>query len=187
MLIPEFMYGLSKKAHSAARAIARRLKAGAPWDEAVPRETADTSLLPGLIVLNGPSPLLGGQQHFNVYALLDEILKAKVSGEVEDAAFVECLRTTWGTLSLASFKNQMWLYPEERHVPFLKAVLGRWEEFDAEGARYSFGSPDGARLWDIHSNVKYVLARLGIPQESLREPLPAGGLAALLERHGLRL
>lgn len=187
MLIPEFMYGLSKEARGAARAVARRLKAGVPWGEAVPGETADTALRPGLIVMHGPSPLLGGRQHFHVYALPDEIFAAKVSAEVEDAAFAECLRTAWGTLSLASFKNQFWLYPEARHAPFLKAVLGRWDEFDAEGARYTFGTTDGARLWDIHTNVKYVLARRGIPQETLREPLPAGGLAALLDRHGLRL
>jgi hypothetical protein len=187
MLIPEFIYGLSKEARAASRAIASKLKAGAAWGEAVPDATAETSSRPGLLVLHGPSPLLGGQKHFHVYALLDEIFAAKAPEEIRESAFGECLRTAWGTLSLVSFKNQVWLYPAGRHVPFLRAVLSRWDEFDAEGARYSFGTPDGARLWDIHSNLKYVLARMGIPPEALRQPLPEGGLAALVARHDLRL
>lgn len=187
MLIPEFMYGLAKDARRASRSVATKLKKGAAWGEAVQAAAADTSSRPGLLVLHGPSPLLGGQPHFHVYALLDEIIAAKAPAEVEETAFAECLQTAWGALSLVSFKNQVWLYPEERHAPFMKAVLGRWDEFEAEGARYSFGSPDGARLWEVHTNVKYVLARMGVPQEALRRPLPGGGLAALVAQHGLRL
>jgi hypothetical protein len=52
--------------------------------------------------------------------------------------------------------------------------------FAAQGARYSWGSNIGERLWEIPNALTYALARLGVPGELLRQPLPSGGLYALL-------
>jgi hypothetical protein len=59
-------------------------------------------------------------------------------------------------------------------------MLRDWDALDAIGARYTMGSRNGARLWDLPHLLKYVLARSGVAQADLVRPLPHGGVAALL-------
>jgi hypothetical protein len=84
-----------------------------------------------------------------------------------------------GVLGLMSHDNGPWVWPRERHQPFLAAVLRFWDEFDAVGPRYYFtGRTEG--LWTMPTNLRYVLANMGVPIETLNAPLPPGGPAALL-------
>jgi hypothetical protein len=53
---------------------------------------------------------------------------------------------------------------------------------DGVGARYTVGVTDGARLWQLPTNLRYVLAELGVPRPALTAPIPAGGLRELLVR-----
>lgn len=185
MLIPEFMFGIAGDVEERCRKTVTQLKKGVLWDEAVACPMIDTAIESGLLVLNGPSPLLSGQNHFHIYVLLDEIFNAGFFEQSKAAIFTSCLQTPWGILSLISLKNQFWLIPVERHVRFLEATLGYWEMLSMEGPRYTNGLTTGDTLWSLASNVKYVLANLGVPQDVLRDPLPAGGLAALVSKHDL--
>jgi hypothetical protein len=60
-------------------------------------------------------------------------------------------------------------------------VFAAWPELDALGSRYyEVGAPQ--RLWSLVNNLHYVLAKMGVPNEVLRAPLPPAGPRALL-RH----
>jgi hypothetical protein len=60
-----------------------------------------------------------------------------------------------------------------------------WDALDAVGARYTMGSRNGQRLWEIPHVLKYVLARQGVPQPDLVAPLPSGGLAAFVRARAM--
>jgi hypothetical protein len=141
---------------------------------------------PGLIVLSGPSPLLGGQPQFHVYLLLlkleESLRDANGRPELEDKLFRASLRNPWSTLGLVSFTSQVWLFPTERHQPFLKAVLKHYSELISMDGRYTNGSTTGARLWDLPSTLKYVLANAGVDVGELKRPLSAHESFELIER-----
>jgi len=143
-------------------------------------QTADRT---GLLVLNGPSPLLRSAQHFYCYLSLFAIKRGLTEGrlrkELESEIFEVSLDTAWGLVGLLSPPNIMWVYPPERHWPMMNSAVRFWAELEGEGARYSVGSPHGQQLWSLHTNLKYVLAHLGVPAEVLNRPLPPGGLPDL--------
>ena len=193
MQIPSSLYGFYKDVKPRCRKIVTSLVRGQTWDEAVGAQdmidTADTS---GLLVLHGPSPLLGGTPHFQCYLFLTHILDAGSKGRllpnIEDEVFEASLQTAWGVLGLLSQTNVMWVYPPERHQPFLEACLEFWDTLDREGNRYTNGSNIGQSLWVEHTNIKYVLANMGVSTDVLNSPLPTGGLASVAalgeERNG---
>ena len=88
---------------------------------------SDTDKEPGLIVLNGPSPLLGGIPHFHCYLPLTMISEAisqkRLLPDIEGEIFEASLQTAWGVLGFLSPANLMWVYPQERHRPLLQASL----------------------------------------------------------------
>ena len=53
-----------------------------------------------------------------------------------------------------------------------------WPLLTAERKRYT-QSVDPEDLWSLHTNIKFALARLGVPTEKLLAPLPPGGLITL--------
>ena len=185
MLLPEFTFGLTKEVTSKCRKIVSQLKKGKNWEDSTACTMIDTNAQEGLLVLNGSSPLLKDSHHFHVYILLDEIFEAwgsqKISHDAYHSYFNACLKTPWGTLSLLSPKNQIWLYPVERHKPFLEATLKFWNIFVDVGCRYTIGSTVGSDLWSVQPNIQYVLFHMGIPQELLQAPLPEGELPYLLK------
>ena len=61
-------------------------------------------------------------------------------------------------------------------------MVHHWDEVDVLGPRYTFGSRNGVRLWELPHLLKYVLARRGITRDELTCPLSEGGLAAFVER-----
>jgi hypothetical protein len=167
-----------------SRKVVSYLRQGRSWSELLGSAMADTAVMPSLLVLDGPSPLLGGTPHFHCYlmhkivrqAFLDE----RIVPAIEEAVFADSLQTPWGTLGLLSNANMMWLYPSQRHRPLLDAALRFWDELYAEGGRYSNGSTSGQDLWSLNTNLKFVLANLGIETSTLNAPLPTGGLRALV-------
>ena len=71
----------------------------------------------------------------------------------------------WLTI-LPPFKNYKY-----RHVPFLKAVLNYWHIFTDEGNKYMSIGAHKNDIWKIHSNIKYVLANMGIPTDILNSQI----------------
>jgi hypothetical protein len=185
MRLPSVLYGPYREIKPRIRKVVTRLKRGANWDDALgAADTLDTATTPGLLVLNGPSPLLGGTSHFQCYLPLlvvqEVVSQNQLSGALEEPIFQACLQTPWGTLGLFAPANLMWVYPPKRYRPLLQAALRFWDTLDAEDERYTVGSNDGQRLWSIASNLKYVLANVGIPKSTLNSPLPPEGVADLI-------
>lgn len=186
MQIPSFFYGFYKDVKFRCRKIVTGLKCGQTWNEVInAKDTIDTENNSGLIVLHGPSPLLGSNSHFHCYLPLSYIFNVSsernLPPEIKEEIFASSLQTSWGMLGLISQINVMWIYPQEKHQTFLKACLEFWDLLDQEGARYSNGSNHGQSLWTLHSNIKYVLANSGVSTERLNAPLPAGELKTLIQ------
>jgi len=193
MKIPAFLNGKSQKVKSESNKIMTKLKRGMDFTEVVAGPMINTRKKTGLIVLHGPSPLVGGQEHFNLY-WIHRIIHEKVNRSVltekdEKDIFYTSIKTDWGTLCLTGWNNQMWFAKDSHSIKeewgrlFLKSVIKYWECFLAEGSRYSNGSNTGGDLWRLSTTIKYVLANFGVPTDVLNNSLPQGGLAQLVKVH----
>jgi hypothetical protein len=186
MRMPAVIYGTYKTAQSGVRSALTRFAHGAPWPAAlIGAGTVDTAELPGLLLLSGPNPLLSNGDHFHLFLPLTQLSRTISQGRLAPAAefgvFADSLTTPDGVLGLLAPPNVMWVYPPERQAPFLAAVARFWRALDDQGARYSIGMAVGSPLWDLPSNLKFVLARGGIDTAVLNAPLPPGGIDALIE------
>lgn len=178
MQLPRLLIGNAKTVAAACRKQVTRFVRGGRWIDAdAERITAGDA--PGLILLNGPSPLLGGDDNVHAYAPFWELGKAIDSGRIGlDAAaraFDEALGSSWSVLGLLSQVNYRWLDDRDRADRFLAAMISHWDELDGVGPRYTMGSRNGARLWELPHLLKYVLGCRGVAQADLDRPLPSGG------------
>jgi hypothetical protein len=183
MQLPRSLIGSASTVAAAWRRQVTCLIRGGPWIDP-DAETLAADDAPGLIVLNGPSPLVGGEGNVHAYAPFWEFGKAIDAGRLTLAAaahaFDDALGAPWSLLGLLSQASYRWLDDADRAQRFLTAMIEQWPALDAVGARYTMGSRDGARLWDLPHLLKYVLAQRGVAQPDLVRPLPPGGLSALL-------
>lgn len=195
MELPALFYGLYRDVKGRTARIVNRIPKGVDWMALVEAEGfLDTATTPGLILLDGPSPNLGSQPHFQVWLLWaqyrDKRARAWAAGreelhdrdDEEETIFKQSLTKPWSTLGLVGGRNKDWLFQEHRHRPFLRAVRQYWDLFDAVGVRYSAGTQNPGSLWAEPSTIKYVLANRGIPGDELHPPLPPGGLVELIDR-----
>lgn len=188
MIAPALTYGLYRDVNLRVGKAVTAISKGASLADALCTEGwLDAAAVPGLCVLNGPSPLLGGEPHHNLWLPWLRLETAadhgRLSAAREEELFHESLQSPWGTIGLIAQANQIWLYPQARHRPLLDAALRHWDEIDGRGAWYSNGARQGDVLWALPSNVKYVLANLGVPTDVLNQPLPSGGLATLTQEY----
>jgi hypothetical protein len=187
MLLPASLHGQYRLCKAAAAKAVTRIVRGAGLREAFEHQGwVETSHRAGLLVLHGPSPLLGGDPHYQLFLPLTEVLRAVTAGKLAkedmESIFQQALSAGWGLLSLMAISNSLWTYPEHRHAPFLRALGHHWEEFVREGARYTAGSNTGEPLWTHADTIKGILARRGIPAG---EQCPdAAGWADLARRIG---
>ena len=182
MELPALFYGLYRDVKRRTSKIVAQVREGADWMALVEAGGfLDTAVTPGLIVLEGPSPLLGGEPHFQMWLLWWQLLNTHSALGDEDV-FERSLTQPWSVLGLVSHPNDMWVYEKRRYRPFLRAVRRYWDLFDAEGARYSNGSECGARLWSLPNTIMYVLANLGLSNEEMDPPWPPGGLPEIIDR-----
>jgi hypothetical protein len=193
MELPALFYGLYHDVKRRTSRIVTQMRKGADWMALVEAEGfLDTAAVPGFIVLDGPSPLLGGQPHFQQWLLWaqyhDKQAREWTRGREdvheqdaqEEAIFQQSLSRHWSTLGLVA--NWPWLFSKHRHRPFLRAVRQYWHLFDSVGPRYSVGLQTSEPLWAFTTSIKHVLANLGIPSDELDPPLPPGGLDELIDR-----
>jgi hypothetical protein len=182
-------YGDWKTVKGRVRKVVSQLKRGADLIEVMTHDgMLDTADHPGLIVMI--RSILGPVVNFHCFAPMRdawEVLtglrtEPTVPSAVEEAVFAASLRTPWGILGLMSSDNGPWVWPKQRHEPFLHAALEVWDELDAVGARYYWVDVRGERLWAHASGLKYVLANMGVPNDILSAPLPPEGPRGLL-RH----
>jgi hypothetical protein len=191
MKLPAHFYGLYQEVKRRNAKIITQLCKGADWMELIEAGGfLDVETTPGFVVMDGPSPLLSGEPHFQMWHLWYELhgqrvnLKGKprVSKELAEEVFERSLTRSWSTLGLVAYRGQHWLRDKERYRSFLDAVRQNWEMFDSIGARYSDGSRQGFRLWSLPNAIKYVLANLGMSNEEMDPPWPPGGLLTILDR-----
>lgn len=181
MRIPALLHGGYDGVLARCRDVVRRLAEGAAWHDGLVGGLADTGEEQGLLVLNGPSPLLAGVTGFHCYLLHFQIREAlgrrRLRADLDDAVFAASLDAAWGVLGLLAPANVMWVHNPARHRPLLDASVRFWSALTGEGDRYTIGLPRGQSLWGVQSNLKYVLANLGVTPSELLAPLPASGLA----------
>jgi hypothetical protein len=187
LYIPEFLYGNYRSVKRSSQRLVASLQRGDSWDKTVETSNQlDTATTPGLLILHGPSPLVGGQLHFHCYVLHSLIREAfldkRLPSDVEERVFQISLQHTWAFLGLLSEPNLGFLYPEARHKSFLAAALRYWKMLEAEGQRYSDGRDWGMDVWFAQSNLSYVLVHLGVPSKQVQTFDPRDGLDSLL-RH----
>lgn len=191
MLIPASYYGLTRDVKKRAQKAVRALKAGKSLREAVQADDLiDTRDHECLIVLDGPSSLVGGEPHFHCYLLMrvfeNAYLMQEVTTDLDDSLFESSLSAPWSLLgllsgNLATILDAQLPKKRNRHVPFLNACLEHWPVIQAEGPRYSTGSNVGSPLHSVRTNLTYVLANRGVTMEEMDRYLPAGELAPLVE------
>lgn len=183
MQIPRLLCGSAKSVATVCRRHVTQFLRGSPWIDADVELVSDRDA-PGLILLNGSSPLLGGEEHVHAYAPFWELAKVIDSGRatlvVATRAFDEALEQPWSILGLLSQMNYRWFDEPSRADRFFAAMVRHWDTLDAVGARYTMGSRTGERLWALPHLLKYVLANRGVSQTDLDGPLPSGGLGALM-------
>ena len=179
MLIPASLYGLFKDVKRCCIRTTKLMTKGIPFLQAIDSShLIDSSQVPGLFVIMGPSSRVGGQPHFHLYSIAHAINMAfrddMLTDEHREDMFSSCLSTPWGLGILLYGQGYSWFSTKERRVRFLRALASMWDILDQEGARYSSGSASGRPLWDVWTIVLYVVANsLGKHVFPTFQPQPA--------------
>ena len=186
MLLPAIQYGDWKDVRPRIKAIVRRVKRGEDII-AVMSEGGmlDTSTTPGMLIVGGT--MRPGWTNFHCHEPWKQLLLAledvRVSRDeaLQNRIFNASLSTTWGVLGLMAYSNLLWFSGRhDWYEPFVDAASRAWDEIDAVGARY-FVALHPESMWDMPNGLKQVLAKLGVPTDRLRAPLPPGGPRELLK------
>jgi hypothetical protein len=109
------------------------------------------------------------------------IVTVDISPLVEQDTFDQWLRADWSLVGLLAPVNVAWFRQPARFRPLVERVVTRWSALSALGSRYSDGGASGQELWSLATNLKYVLANMGVASRELRRPLPSGGLTAFAD------
>jgi|AMFO01.1.fsa_nt_gi hypothetical protein len=105
MLFSAFLNGITRSVEAKTRRRIRGIGKGASRSQAFEDELVGAAELPGLIVLHGLSPLLGGTSHTHLYLPLLEAWDATdgtgplLDPTLRPALYANALETAWGTLS----------------------------------------------------------------------------------------
>lgn len=188
MLLPSFSYGTYSDVKRKCSKIITKLKNGVLWEDATNCDMINTEEKPNsYIVFTGPSPSLGGQDHFNVYVLLsiikDRMLFDKFPSEKESYIFNSCLQSEWGTLFLMTgldLSTVDFFDLKSRHALFISRVVEYWDSYCQVGKRYSYGAvSDIKNIWDVPSTLMRVNSLLGISKNDLENFYKTGNLHKL--------
>ena len=187
MLVPRFVHGLTRDVKKESLRRVRLFQKGAPWAEAMADELVDVATLPGLIVLSGPYPNLGFEPHTHIYSPFHwawlTLIKQFDSTSAQERAqywramsaiFFDAVQSPWGVLGMLDDSTGTWMWLEEHHWPYLRALERHWDEFTAIGDRYSGGGQAPNPLPHVGSAPSYALCALGLSREDLHAIRPQG-------------
>ena len=113
MLVPAFLHGLFRDVKAACRRKVTQLKRGAEWAD-LAGDLVDTRDHEGLLVLDGPSPLMGGTPHFHFFAMAQAIendVPFRLPESVFTMLFEPMIHTNWGLLVPAGQWGYPFLFP----------------------------------------------------------------------------
>lgn len=165
----------------------RRFEREGGWKESFAGDRVDAADAGGLIVLDGPAPLLGRDPHLQLFLpfklLVDKSVGGRIQPERLEEAIAESCTETWSTLGLLSPAARLLVLPPDRRPMLIQAALRAWPDLEAAGPRYSVGLNEGREIKQVDTNLPYLLAQAGVPESALMEPYPPGGPAALLARY----
>jgi hypothetical protein len=196
MQIPSFLYGQFKEVKSSCQKVVRRLATGKSWTESLGSfEFLDSELYPGFLVVDGPSPIITGN-NFHLFCLMREISSAcyrettpdqfkpaayrkhRITLEKLQPIFDESLQTVWGFSLLLCPQNYLFFghntenyspsdWEKLRYKPFLRASLKYWDQLIEADCRYSDGGSPAKAIWQVNSLILFAIVRMGIPQKEL--------------------
>jgi hypothetical protein len=189
MQVPASIYGQYPEVKRRMRRMVTQMKRGASFEDALGADQLlDTAEHEGFILFLAASRNPGRQDFHPIY-VLDHVLGGLVDGllprETEETVFNACLRSAWGVLLLLPHNLCIWVKPEHRWVPFLRAAARFWPVLEAEGARYWDGGFYSVTLGDAITTVDYVLGHAGIFIRGSDDPLPPNW-PALVEAYAER-
>ena len=176
------MYGRFREVKRECSKLVTQLRRGKPWAE-LGGEMIDTREHPGLLVLDGPSNLTGGDVNFNLFATAHAISYAiprRLPHEAPNELFEPMLATHWGFVAMLGQWGRCFLFPPGHQAAFLHALARYWDDLDPDQPRFTNGSRSGDPLWQLPTNIQFCLAREGLAGELFERPVPPGGMAELV-------
>jgi hypothetical protein len=191
MKLPAFLYGRYAEVNPRCRKLVAAFAKGARWDD-LAGDMVETRNAAGLIVLEGPSKTFDDADHFQCFvparAVHDAVMNDRLPDTIYRDVAQQWMASAWGVLALLGQDGRGFPGPDQ-YIAFLRAFLRCWNEFAAEGKRYSYGTHDARELWTMPTSIGYVLGQMGIPLQTLRARQSADDLLALIrqaleESHG---
>jgi hypothetical protein len=184
--IPSFLYGKFADVKRETGKVVSRLKKGMPIAEvAAAYDLVEIGTVPGKLILDGPSPLTGGEPHFNMFALTRLMLMADMPYEVKFADVLERFytdmqQTFWGHMALSTGQTVYNYYgTEARRIAYLRSLIRYKENYIAANGYFDrlpmYGwNLQGEQTVNItsifdhpHFIAKYVLGNLDIVKAKL--------------------
>ncbi len=177
MQAPTLLHGRYRDVSRAAKRVARRLTRGESLSALVP-SWMDLRGATGLVLLDGPSPLVGGSEHFHAFALTKALVEARLGQDRSGWGRIwteQCMKEPWSLLGVLAQDGQFVVQDDQR-IDLLLRVVDYWDEFVALGDRYSLGLPWGQSLWSAAGGIRAALARMGVDVRHGDEPRAATDL-----------
>jgi hypothetical protein len=129
----------------------------------------------GLVLLDGPSPLVGGGEHYHAFAFTKSLVEARLGEDRSAWGRIwteQSMREPWSLLGVLGEYGQFVVQDEQRIDLLLRAVE-HWDEFVSLGKRYSCGLPAGESFWSAAMGIKQAAARMGVDVQATHEPRTA--------------
>lgn len=184
MLLPAFLFGKYADVKKRSKKILKELRSGKSFDEVLPGEMIDTNDHEGWIILEGPSRLVGGENHFNVYALMHEFYfgsTADFDKELEEKLFSKSLESPWGILLfMGDAKLKCFDEKEDRIQQYINACYQFREDIFSIGNRYNVGLFYPTYLGDFSNSLSYCLIIAGVATEKIQLARRDNGLKQVL-------
>jgi len=169
MLCPNFMFGLSRNVKKETNKYVTKLKANLNNFD-IPKEKM-FEIDPGkhrFRFFKGTTYNEG----IYVYWLFEEIIRRTRDSVFVSKCFYEALKYPWSILCLfggfMSWTQSIFHEDREKLIPFLKAVNKYWNDYLKLGDIFiDVGASGNKNIWTVGSNLKKVLALLGVSNERL--------------------
>lgn len=177
--IPAFLYGKFADVKRATSRVVSQLKKGVSIGEiAADYEWIDCSAVTGKLILNGPSPLAGTQDHFHLFALprlmqLGNVTTDPKYSKLMSTFFDDMMQDFWSHMVLSSGQS---VYPfyhsEQNRIAYLRQLVAYKERYTRindrfDGLPFVAWSIAGAQTSNINSIfdhptfiAKYVVGNL---------------------------
>lgn len=184
MKIPSIFYGKYADVKKRVKRVLADLNQGTITYDSLSADMIDTEDNQGLIVLSGPSRIIGASEHFNVYVFMHEYYfgsaKARDS-EFEQELFTKSLESPWGLLLLmGDARLKCFDSRPDRVAQFIASCYKFRHDLFGAGSRYSIGLAEPIDLSNSINSLNYCLAQSGVDHEMLKTSIRVGGLEELL-------